>query len=158
MRGIEFANGLLADTNVLVLYVVGTVNRDRISTFKRTRRYDPEAYDLLRNIIDKFPCLYTVPHILAEVSNLTDLEEPELERARLILAKTITLMRESSLPSVDAIRETAYRRLGLTDAAIAAVARQHNCTVLTDDLPLYVLLSNEGLPVINFTHARVSQL
>jgi hypothetical protein len=32
-------NGLLIDTNLLVLFAVGTVNRNRIEKFKRTRQY-----------------------------------------------------------------------------------------------------------------------
>ena len=32
-------SGPLVDANLLVLYVVGSVNRDRIENFKRTRRF-----------------------------------------------------------------------------------------------------------------------
>ena len=45
----ERTAGLIVDTNLLVLYVVGSVNPERIETFKRTR----------------------LAHVLAEVSNLT---------------------------------------------------------------------------------------
>jgi hypothetical protein len=33
------SSGLLVDTNLLVLFAVGTVNLDRIETFKRTSKY-----------------------------------------------------------------------------------------------------------------------
>jgi len=48
-------------------------------------------------------------------------------------------------------------KLGLVDAAIGAVARAHGCTVLTDDLDLYLFLSRDGVKVINFTHERAFQ-
>jgi hypothetical protein len=40
------ANGLLVDTNLLVLLIVGLVNRDRISRFKRTTGYSSADSDL----------------------------------------------------------------------------------------------------------------
>jgi hypothetical protein len=64
--------GLLIDTNLLVLFVVGSVNPNRIETFKRTSKYSPRDYDLLVRVMERWGSLYTVAHVLAEVSNLTD--------------------------------------------------------------------------------------
>jgi hypothetical protein len=47
-----------------------------------------------------------------------------------------------------------FEKLGLADSAILVVAREQKCTVLTDDLALYLSLEAEGLPVVNFTHLR----
>ena len=69
--------GLLVDTNLLVLFAVGTVNRNRIETFKRTCQYTKAEYDLLVRVLGNFERLYTVAHVLAEVSNLTDLPGAE---------------------------------------------------------------------------------
>lgn len=38
--------GILIDTNLLVLLLVGAVNRDRIPKFKRTRGYTADDWDL----------------------------------------------------------------------------------------------------------------
>src|ERR1039458_1874586 len=88
--------GLLVDTNLLVLYAVGTVNRNRIETFKRTRQYTMDDYDLLVRMLGNFEHLYTVAHVLAEVSNLTDLPGPERLQARLVLKKTISVLDRKS--------------------------------------------------------------
>jgi hypothetical protein len=48
------AAGLLVDTNLLVLLTVGTVNRNRIDTFKRTRQYSQADYDLLLKFVAQF--------------------------------------------------------------------------------------------------------
>ena len=69
----EDASGLLVDTNLLVLIAVGGVNRNRIETFKRTSRYTKADYDYLLRVLGTFKTPYTVPHVLAEVSNLTGL-------------------------------------------------------------------------------------
>jgi hypothetical protein len=61
--------GLLVDTNLLVLYAVGTVNRSRIETFKRTRQYTMDDYDLLVRVLGNFEHLYTVAHVLVGTTN-----------------------------------------------------------------------------------------
>jgi len=146
--------GLLVDTNLLVLFAVGTVNRNRIQTFKRTRQYTKPDYDLLLRVLGRFSPLYTVAHVLAEVSNLTDLPGSERQQARRVLKQAILLLDETEMPSARAAEDSLYEKLGLVDAAIGAVARAHNCTVLTDDLDLYLLLTSEKVTVVNFTHLR----
>lgn len=146
--------GLLVDTNLLVLFAVGTVNRNRIETFKRTRQYTIADYDLLLRVLAKFAPLYTVAHVLAEVSDLTDLRDYEGLQARRVLKKSISLLNEVQMPSKLAAEDGVYEDLGLVDAAIGAVARAHNCGVLTDDLDLYLRLSYDNVDVLNFTHLR----
>lgn len=149
---------LLLDTNVLVLFAVGTVNRRRIETFKRTRQYTIRDFDLLLSLITQWKSLFTVPHVLAEVSNLTNLSGAERPQVRQILKETISVLTEVSIPSVRASLDPIYPSLGLVDAAIATVAREHRCTVLTDDLDLYLQLAKDGVGVINFTHFRARDL
>lgn len=146
--------GLLVDTNLLVLYIVGSVNRERITGFKRTRTYTKEDYDLLIRLVSSFQPLHTVAHVLAEVSNLTDLSGPERRQALLLLRHTISSLTEAEMPSTRAAESRSYERLGLTDAAIVMAAREHRCTVLTDDLDLYVALYHAGIKAINFSHLR----
>jgi predicted nucleic acid-binding protein len=148
------SRGLLIDTNLIVLLIVGAVNRDRIPRFKRTTAYTAADWDLLAGIVEQVPRRYTLPHILAEVSALTDLKGPELDSARAILHNTITLMDELPFASADACASPYYRRLGLTDAAIVMVARQQGCSVLTNDSGLYTALSEEGASVVKFDHLR----
>ena len=147
---------LLIDTNLLVLFVVGSVNRNRIENFKRTRRYSKEDYELLLRVIEQFDQLYTVAHVMAEVSNLTDLTGSERLQARRLLKETIAVLIEPEMPSARAAQSRSYADLGLVDAAIASIAEEHKCTVLTDDLDLYLALSTADVPVLNFTHLRAS--
>jgi hypothetical protein len=41
------SKGVLVDTNLLVLLLVGLVNKRRIRRFKRTRDFTPADFDLL---------------------------------------------------------------------------------------------------------------
>ena len=147
---------LLVDTNLLVLYTIGTVNRYRIENFKRTRKYRIQDFDLLLRVLRYWRSLYTVPHILAEVSNLTDLSGPERVTARQVLKETISVLDEKSISSFQATQDPNYISFGLVDTAISAIARQHQCTVLTDDLDLFLLLQSEDIAAIDFTYRRAA--
>jgi len=148
------SNGILIDTNLLVLLVVGSVNRDRIPRFKRTSNYTPADWDLLMGILEQIPRRYSIAHVLAEVSSLTDLKGPELEIAREILHKAISLLEELPIASLDACGFTWYRWLGLTDAAIGLAAKQRGCSVVTNDSALHIALLEEGVSVLKFDDLR----
>ncbi len=152
--GLPERAGILVDTNLLVLLIVGAVNPDRIATFKRTSAYTKADYNLLSRCLANFKPIYTVAHVLAEVSDLIDLPGPERREARRVLKETISLLREPFIPSARAAEDQVYAALGLVDAAIGTVARAHDCYVLTDDLELYHRLAHDNVSVINFTHLR----
>lgn len=147
---------LLVDTNLLVLLVVGTVNRGAISSYKRTSKYTAQDYDLLLRLVDPYPELLTLAHIAAEVSNLTDMPGLDRERARRVLKELLhaEMVQEPVLPSARASEHPVYDRLGIVDAAIATLASERKCAVLTDDMDLYLALSSVGIPVDNFSHLR----
>ncbi len=67
------AKGVLVDTNLLVLYLVGTVNRRRILNFKRTGDFTIGDYDLLCRLIGWFGRVTSTPHVFSQVSDLADL-------------------------------------------------------------------------------------
>ena len=58
--GLDSASGarLLVDTNLLVLFAIGTVKLNRIEIFKRTRKYIKSDYNLLvRVLANSIPCI-----------------------------------------------------------------------------------------------------
>ena len=154
-------SGLLIDTNLLILFIVGSVNRNRIQEFKRTSKYSKDDFDLLLRIVELFEkrskLLYTVTQVIAEVSNLTDLKGPERLLARYLLRSTLESFREPEISSIKASQGSQYERLGIADSAIAVTAREYNCAVLTDDFDLYHALITNKIEAINFTHLRASK-
>jgi rRNA-processing protein FCF1 len=62
------------------------------------------------------------------------------------------------MPSRQAAEDRLYPQLGLVDAAIGAVARAHNCAVLTDDRDLYLRLIHDNVMALDFTHLRARSL
>jgi hypothetical protein len=132
------------------------VNPARIANFKRTSRYTVEDFDLLTRLIAHLGgAVVTLPHILAEVSNLTSLSGPELVLARIALKQLVSVVvAEHQIQSSVAADDPLFESLGLTDAAISASAKSNGWWVLTDDLDLYLRLVSEYPNVQNFSHLR----
>jgi predicted nucleic acid-binding protein len=146
--------GVLIDANLLLLYLVGRVNRERIKTFKRTQAYTLEDFDLLERLVSCFSRLFTTPHVLTEVSNLAG---SLVGRERLAIRRLIALLVDEMEECFDAsravVRDACFERLGLTDAAIATLC-DHGTMVLTADLDLYLALQTRGADALNFSHIR----
>ncbi|MDY7005349.1 MAG: hypothetical protein SWX82_15810 [Cyanobacteriota bacterium] len=83
--------GVIVDTNILLLFFVGSVNKKRISKFNRTEQLLPEDYDVLVEIISYFSKIVVTPNIITEVSNfINQLREPERSQSLEFLAKPVT--------------------------------------------------------------------
>ena len=146
--------GVLIDSNLLVLHLVGTVNRERIKTFKRTQAYTLEDFELLEGLISCLGRLFTTPHVLTEVSNLTgSLSGRELAEMRILIRFAVDEMQESFDESKTLVRHACFERLGLADAAIATLC-ERGMLVLTSDLDLYIALQTRGADAVNFSHIR----
>ncbi len=63
--------GLLIDSNLLLLYFIGSYNIDLITSYKRTKKYTREDFYTLKDFTNSFNKLVTTPNILTEVSNLS---------------------------------------------------------------------------------------
>ena len=62
--------GAVVDTNLLLLFLIGSYRVDLIRRFKRTQRYFPDDFHLLRRFLSEFRQIVVTPHILTEVTNL----------------------------------------------------------------------------------------
>lgn len=147
--------GLLIDTNILLLYYVGHVNRERIVRFKRTKQFLPDEYDLLVAFTQAFKKLVTTPNILTEVSNFVNqLKEPERAQCYALLAKSTEVIQESYLPSLEVVKQGwGFQKYGLTDCGLLTLARD-KYLVLTDDLKIASYLQSQDVAAVNFNHLR----
>lgn len=146
--------GVFLDTNLLVLYIVGLVDRAQICRFKRCQNFSEEDFDLVLKLIALLgPLLYTTPHILSQTSDLTDLSgsyrDAALENLRLLTSSAS----EQYDPAKNLTAGGIFGRFGLADAAVEAVC-QRNVLIITDDLPLYVELATRRLEALNFNYLR----
>jgi hypothetical protein len=145
--------GVLIDTNLLVLLVVGSYNSARIFSFKRTLQYTLDDFALLLKIMAFFERRITTPNILTEVDNLArQLPEREHEFVAGAISQLLLNFLEVYCPSLDAVRHHSYLKLGLTDCVTLACASE--ILVVTDDFSLSNRISSAGLDVLNLNHIR----
>lgn len=147
--------GVFIDTNLLVLLLVGMVNEDRISRFKRTRDFTRDDFRTLRNLVAWFGSpLVSTPHVLSQVSDLTDLAGDEGTAVRKLFREfSINLISETRDPASQLTQHRLFNRLGLADVSVAAVC-ERKVVVLTAHVQLQVALTALGLDAINFNHLR----
>lgn len=142
---------VILDTNILLVFLVGSINRQLITTFKRTNsRYCAEDFDLLNKLIGNFTKLTTTPNILTEVSNLGsqlsgDTNEQFFEFLSIFIQKTT----EIYVPSSKISKDASFIKFGITDRGILELARTEHL-IITDDYKLAAYCKNS----LNFNHLR----
>jgi hypothetical protein len=159
------------DTNVLLLYLASLVGMEFAQGWKRSQVRAPEAKFLLHDsveahvialtaaVVEAKRCeirLLTTPHVLTEASNFVTGEETkdrDREQLKLLLERFAIEQKEIFVPSKDAVKGSAFKRLGLADVALIALCkRRHQPLVLTMDGPLTWELEARKHPVANLTH------
>jgi len=102
--------GALVDTNLLVLFLVGCVNRQRILNFKRTQDFAIEDFDLLSRLIEWFGRLISTPHVLTQVSDLVRLPGKERLAIRRLFRLVVERIEESYDPSLALVSGPTFER------------------------------------------------
>ncbi len=146
--------GLLIDTNLLLLYVVGMYDPDRIQIFKRTMAFTVDEFLLLATIFESFDKVITTPNVLTEVSNLSGQLPKNLHSYFYSdFAARIPVLAERYTASGTISASAHFNKFGLTDSGIVDTVKD-SYLVLTDDLMLFGYLQNFGIDAINFNHIR----
>lgn len=138
--------GLLLDSNLLLLYVGGQTDRNLVASFKRTRSFADADFRLLVLLTTLFDSLVTTPHVLTEVNGLTNaLAGSYRVDVRARLASDIAVLDERHTPAIGLASTTAFKGLGLTDAALAFLAQPPDGPlVLSTDGALIQFILNTG--------------
>jgi hypothetical protein len=142
---------LIIDTNILVLLIVGTLERDLIRTHRRTRSFAPQDYDLLQLTMGRYGRLLTTHGVLTEASNLMG-NDFHQEIAGTLIAVCSPLV-EVIHPKETVFAQEGFARLGFADSSILG-ALDEDTVVLTDDVDLYTQVMYLGWEALNFNHLR----
>ncbi len=147
-------SGILVDTNLLLLFFVGSLNRELIGRFKRTDQFTTDDFDRLVGVLDQFKIWITTPNILTEVSNLSG-QLGELIKSQFFdkFASGIDSFSELYIPSNLLARTPEFKRFGITDASLIQAAKGKHL-ILTEDYRLSQYLLDLHIDVINFNHIR----
>jgi hypothetical protein len=145
--------GIVIDTNLFILYLIGNYDSKIISKFKRTESYSVEDFYILRRFILSFRKAIITPNIMTEVSNLLEsLNRRNNYQLFLFFHKLLKSLKEEYIESVKAAEIACFQKFGLTDSSIYFLAKEF--LILTDDLPFYHYLETQKLQAINFNHLR----
>lgn len=140
---------VLVDTNLLLLYMIGSFQRLRIESFKRTNMFSVEDFDTLVAILAEFKVLVTTPHLLTEVNSLAN-ALPEYLKSSWCehFAMQTERFHEVLDPAVSIMKQATFNPFGLADAAIHCASV--DTLVLTEDFRLSGFLSSQGIQTLNF--------
>ena len=153
------AKGILIDANLALLYLVGSYDLKLVGDgkYKKLSKYNDEDYRLLLRLKNVFKKAVTTPHVLTEVSNLTnDLPEKTKSACLKKFYETFVEIDELNIPSMDAAQRPEFHFLGLTDSALALVSDQF--LIVTDDARFVKKMNESGLEALNFNHLRMYHL
>ncbi len=146
---------VLLDTNILLLYFVGSVDPQLILEHKRTyNTFTVEDHTALINLLRHFNKIITTPNILTEVSNLLGQSKEHLRSGYFEkFAAGIAMFDEHCLDSADVSKMQEFIRFGLTDAAMVRLAKD-NYLIITEDFRLSQYAQSLGIDVLNFNNIR----
>jgi hypothetical protein len=144
---------ILVDTNLLLLFVVGSTSREWIRRHKRLGAFDVRDYMILARILTAAEKLVVTPNILTETSNLLgspkNPSDHALFRTLAEIVETADILEEVYVPSAEVAKTRQFQYLGLTDAGILSLKDQ-NAVILTRDERLASECMNMGLSVLPF--------
>ena len=140
----------MIDTNLVLLYIVGSIDILRIREFSRTAMFTANDFYKVSKFIDYFDLKITTPHVLTEVSNLIG----NRQNLPTLLQTYIEKSKEIFLESSEVSKRNAFFNFGLADTAITETAKG-SYLVLTDDRPLYGFLINSQIDVVSLDLIRM---
>ena len=150
-------SGFFIDANLLVLLVVGSVDRNLIRKHRRLQRFNVHDYDRLLDLIGQHDQVFVTPNTLTETSNLLA-QHGEPGRSRFFdrLRFIIERSEEVVVVSKVAASHSEFPRLGLTDAVLLE-AITAKTPLLTVDFDLYrAALAKAPNAAVNFAHLQGS--
>lgn len=149
-------DGVLLDTNVLLLLLIGSVNEDLIERCSRLRAYSAGDFRLLRLLLKDAHGFVVTPHVATETWNLAEnsLTGEYEKQFKDIFASFLKSARETWVRVSLLAAEDYFKWLGVADAGIARIRRRRPI-VVTDDSRLTRQLERQRALVVNFTHLRI---
>lgn len=137
--------GVFVDSEILLVYIVGSKDPRLIKNNGRTANYDENDFNLISEFIEKFDSKIASPHILTEVSDLLG----ESNDFHTILNVYINTSEEKHLTSREITKCNSFLRFGLADSAIIEIS-QNAHLIFTADNRLYGYLANIGIDAVSF--------
>lgn len=122
---------LVLDANLLLLLVIGAMDRSAITRFKRTQQFTVEDFDALVDIVSRADRIVTTPHILTEVSNLANSLRDDQRNEFAGTFRGVISKLEERWKTADSLSQHDLFPFGISD--VAAFSESTNAILLTED-------------------------
>lgn len=147
--------GVLLDTNVLLLLLIGAIDEGLIATSRLKAAYTSRDYQLLVWLVSRAQRYIVTPHVATETWDLGTnwLSGEHQRRFKQHFVRFVQQSRERWVRTQALVAEKYFLRLGVTDAGILWFKRSRP-VVVTDDSGLSRQLEDHRCSVVNLTHLR----
>lgn len=145
------SRGLLLDSNLLLLYLVGAVDPALVGAghYNKLSDFTGEQIIILRQLILQFKRVVTTAHILTEVSNLVNtLHEKGRLRVFNAFVETLQIINEQEISSYHVARRQEFQYLGLTDSVLAELADKF--LIISNDARMVDILRRNGIEALKW--------
>lgn len=145
-------NGLLIDTNLLLLMIIGGIDGGKyIKKSKRLSTYCLDDYYNLWKLVEGYKEVWITPYIAAEVSNLIDIGGEAGARIFALAGELFNHFKQIDVTISDDCRKVFFDQFGLTDTSIIDLSKIVH--VITNDqkmlAPLYTISPNNIIQFIS---------
>lgn len=148
------AKGIIVDSNLLLLLLIGFMGMEQIGRFKRTQTFTTSDFRLLADFVRQFRVKITTPQVLTEVSNFSNALSGRSKHAfHRVLTTYVSSAIERHQASNLVVPTSSCREFGLTDAVLLAEG-VGNYLLLTDDFRLSQFFDRSGGHSLNFNHLK----
>lgn len=148
--------GYFIDSNLFLLYVVGSEDRDLIAGHRRLEGYSIADYELLIDFLAPASHVLVTPNTLTETSNLLrQHRDPQRSQLMRRLRAIIQDSQEVVVASAKASNNPVFEGLGLTDSVLLEVATAETPLLTVDSGLCRAILEVNGVDAaFNFTAHR----
>ena len=149
-------HGYFVDSNLLLLYVVGSEDRSLIAGHRRLEGYSVADYELLIDFLAPAGHVFVTPNTLTETSNLIrQHRDPQRSQLMRRLRVIIQDSQEVVVASAKASDNSVFESLGLTDSVLLEVATAETPLLTVDSGLFRAILDVNGVDAaFNFTAHR----
>jgi hypothetical protein len=141
--------GILIDTSLVLLYIVGSFDINEVRSFKRTNMFSEDDFEKISKFVDYFDLKITTPHDLTEVSDFID----NRQNFQVALKGYIEISQEIFLDSLELSKKDTFLKFGLADTSVTYSAKD-SYLIFTNDRPLYGFLINSEIDAVNLDQIR----
>lgn len=143
-------DNVILDSNVFILFLVGQIDPDKISSHKKTSIYTKDHYEYLLDLITPFDNILICPNITTEIDNHLNTFRGDHKRKYLYLTRKIFKKSiEQYTRTVSAVNTMHYDEIGITDSVILLMAK-HCDLLVSGDSKLCDHANAEGINLFDF--------